>query len=146
MSDNPTFNGLSIGKWTEPGADGRFTTLEIETRGFKGPRTYEASGIRLHDDGESIIKERISLDKSAKETLLDEITVIDHALTRPWTVTKKYIRETKPAVWHFNDCSENNQHVFIGQESYFVTGDGFLMPVKKGQQAPDLRYFNQVKK
>jgi hypothetical protein len=142
----PTFNGLSIGKWTEPGADGRFTTLEVETRGFKGPRTYEASGIRLHDDGESIIKERISLDKAAKDTLLDEITVIDHALTRPWTVTKRYIRETRPAVWHFNDCSENNQHVFIGSEGYFVTGDGYLMPVKKGQKPPDLRYFEQIKK
>jgi hypothetical protein len=139
----PTFNGLSIGKWVDEGPDGRYTTLEVETRGFKGPRTYEASGIRLHDDGESIIKERIYLDKADKNTLYDEITTIDHALTRPWTITKKYVRETKPnLIWYFNDCAENNRHVFIGDDSYFVSEEGFLMPVKKGQKPPDLRYFN----
>jgi hypothetical protein len=143
----PTFNGLSIGKWVDEGPDGRYTTLEVETRGFKGPRTYEASGIRLHDDGESIIKERIRLDKADKNTLYDEITTIDHALTRPWTITKKYVRETDPnVVWHFNDCSENNRHVFIGDDSYFLSEDGYLMPVKKGQKPPDLRYFKSTAK
>ena len=92
----PTFNGLSIGRWVDEGPDGRYTTLEVETRGFKSPRTYEASGIRLHDDGESIIKERIYQDKNDKNTLYDEITTIDHALTRPWTITKK-IRPRDPA-------------------------------------------------
>jgi hypothetical protein len=139
---DPAFNGLSIGRWVDEDANGRYTTLEIETRGFKGPRTFEASGIRLHDDNQTIIKERISLDKTDKNTLLDEITTIDHALTRPWTITKKYRHEPNPTpVWHFNDCSENNHHVFIGEEGYYVSGDGFLMPVKKGQQPPDLRYF-----
>jgi hypothetical protein len=143
----PTFNGLSIGKWVDPGPDGRYTALEVETRGFKGPRTYEASGIRLHDDGESIIKERIYLDKNNKNTLYDEITTIDHALTQPWKITKKYVKETSPnIVWHFNDCSENNRHVFIGDEGYFVSEDGFLMPVKKGQKPPDLRYFKPASK
>jgi hypothetical protein len=143
----PTFNGLSIGKWVDPGPDGRYTALEVETRGFKGPRTYEASGIRLHDDGESIIKERIYLDKNDKNTLYDEITTIDHALTQPWKITKKYVKETSPnVIWHFNDCSENNRHIFIGDESYFVSEDGFLMPVKKGQKAPDLRYFKPAAK
>jgi hypothetical protein len=36
--------------------------------------------------------------------------------------------------------------VFIGNEMYFQSGDGQLMPAKKGQAAPDLRYFNQTKK
>jgi hypothetical protein len=81
----PTFDGYSIGKWIDTDGDGRFDLLEVETRGFKGPRTYEASGIRLHDDGETVIKERIHLDKSNKDVLIDEITTIDHALTRPWT-------------------------------------------------------------
>jgi hypothetical protein len=143
----PTFNGLSIGKWVDEGPDGRYTALEVETRGFKGPRTYEASGIRLHDDGESIIKERIRLDKADKNTLYDEITTIDHALTRPWTITKKYVRETDPnLIWHFNDCSENNRHIFIGDDSHFVSEDGYLMPVKKGQKPPDLRYFKPTGK
>lgn len=138
----PTFNGLSIGTWVDPDANGRYSTLEVETRGFKSPRTYEASGIRLHDDGKSVIKERIHLDKANKDVLYDEITVIDNALTRPWTVTKKYIRESSPnIIWHFNDCAENNQQVTIGKENYMVSGDGMLMPVKKGQRPPDLRYF-----
>jgi hypothetical protein len=141
----PTFNGLSIGRWVDEGPDGRYTTLEVETRSFKGPRTYEASGIRLHDDGESIIKERIYLDKNDKNTLYDEITTIDHALTRPWTITKKYVRETRPIIWYFNDCAENNRHVSIGDEGYLVSEDGFLMPVKKGQKPPDLRYFKDAK-
>ena len=141
----PTFNGLSIGTWVDPDANGRFSTLEVETRGFKSPRTYEASGIRLHDNGQSIIKERISLDKSNKDVLLDEITVIDNALTRPWTITKRYIRETNPnIIWHFNDCAENNRQVTIANENYMLSADGLLMPVKKGQKPPDLRYFGQA--
>ena len=144
---DPQFNGLSIGKWVDPDANGRYTALEVETRGFKGPRTYEASGIRLHDDNETIIKERIHLDGNDRNFLIDEITVIDHALTRPWSIVKKYRHDPSPRpIWHFNDCSENNHHVFIGNESYYVSGDGLLMPVKKGQSPPDLRYFKPTAK
>jgi hypothetical protein len=144
---DPAFNGLSIGKWVDKDADGRDTTLEVETRGFKGPRTYEASGIRLHDDNQTVIKERIHLDKADKNVLIDEITTIDTALTRPWSIVKKYRHETNPTpIWHFNDCAENNHHVFIGKEDYYLSGDGFLMPVKKGQPPPDLRYFKPATK
>jgi hypothetical protein len=136
------FNGLSIGRWTDADSDGRYTTLEVETRGFKGPRTFEASGLRLHDDNQTVIKERFSLDRTDNDILLDEITVIDHALTRPWTITKKYRHEPNPSpLWHFNDCAEDNHHVVLGKDSYFITSDGKLMPTKKGQKAPDLRYF-----
>ena len=34
--------GYSIGKWVDTDGDGRFDVLEVETRGFKGPRRYEA--------------------------------------------------------------------------------------------------------
>jgi hypothetical protein len=30
----------------------------------------------------------------------------------------------------------------IGKENYFMSADGYLMPAKKGQQPPDLRYFS----
>jgi hypothetical protein len=140
MDEN--FNGLSVGRWTDTGSDGRYATLEVETRGFKGPRTYEASGIRLHEDNQSVIKERFSLDQMDKTLLLDEITVIDHALARPWTVVKKYKHEAQARpIWHFNDCAENNHHLRIGKEDYVVSQDGHLMPVKKNQAPPDLRYF-----
>jgi hypothetical protein len=78
----PSFNGLSIGHWRDADADGRDAALEVETRGMKGPRTFEASGIRLHDDNQTVVKERIHLDADDKNTLIDEITTIDHALTR----------------------------------------------------------------
>jgi hypothetical protein len=136
------FNGLSIGRWTDPDNDGRYTALVAETRGFKGPRTYEASGILLHADNQSVLKERFSLDKADKSILLDEITTIDNALTRPWTVIKKYrhVAEAAP-LWHFNDCGEDNHHVRVGKDDYFISEDGYLMPVKKNQAPPDLRYF-----
>src|SRR5258708_4152765 len=98
---DPAFNGLSIGKWVDMGSDGRYATLEGETRRLKGRRTSEASGIRLHDENQTGIKERISLGKAERNFLLDEIPTIDHALTRPWGVTKKYRRDPNPnPVWH----------------------------------------------
>ena len=56
----PTWIGYSIGKWIDEDGDGRYDTLEVESRGFKGPRAYDASGLPLHEDNESIFKERIS--------------------------------------------------------------------------------------
>ena len=47
--------------------------------------------------------------------LHDEVTTIDNALTRPWTVIKNYRRERKPAVWVEAICAEGNQHVRIGK-------------------------------
>ena len=85
--------GYSIGRWVDEDGDGKYDVLEVETRHFKGPRTYENSGLPLHPDNQSIIKERIYLDKNNQDILHDEFTVIDHALTQPWTVTKNYRRD-----------------------------------------------------
>ena len=141
----PTFYGLSIGKWVDENGDGRYDALEIETRGFKGPRSYEATGIPLHEDSESVITERLYIDKADADTLHDEITVNDHALTHPWTVTKSYKRDHDP-IWFQNNCSEDNRHVFIGNEHYVISGDDKLMPAKKNQAPPDLTYFNKTRK
>src|SRR5258707_4744975 len=141
-TDEPSFMGYSIGNWLDTDNDGRFDTLEVETRNFKGPRTLEASGIPLHDDNETVIKERIYLDKSNPDILHNEITVVDHAFTRPWRVHKVYIRNRKVS-WIENNCNENNHHVVIGTQNYFMSGDGYLMPARKDQPPPDLRYFKQ---
>jgi len=138
----PSYNGYSIGKWIDDDGDGRYDVLEVETRGFKGPRTFEGSGMPLHEDNATVIHERISLDRSDASLLRNEITVNDHALTRPWTINRVYRRETKP-VWDFVDCAENNPHVLVGNEYYMISADGYLMPTKRGQSAPDLRYFNR---
>jgi len=143
----PTFAGYSIGKWVEPDGEGRFRVLEIETRGLKNPRTYDATGLPFHKDGQSVIKERIYLDKADRNFLYNEITVVDHALTGPWTVTKKYRRlPAQPPEWRTQVCAEANSYVRIHDEAYFLSSDGYLMPMKKDQAPPDLRYFNQPKK
>jgi hypothetical protein len=36
--------------------------------------------------------------------------------------------------------------VLIGKENYYVGADGYLMPVKKDQSPPSLRFFNQTRK
>jgi hypothetical protein len=146
-NEEPSFNGYSIGKWTDPDASGRYTALEVETRNLKGPRTFEASGIPMHPDNETVVNERFSLDKSDPNVLHDVITTYDHALTRPWTVDKRYLRVPQEKVLYYeNECSEYNQHVIIGKEGYYLSADGFLMPVKKGQKPPDLRYFKETQK
>ncbi len=142
----PSYAGYSIGKWLDTDGDGRFDTLAVETRQFKGPRIYDDSGLPLHYDNESVIKERLSLDKSNPNLLLNEITTYDHALTQPWTVTKHYQRVPGPIEFHEDLCSEDNMHVYIGKEGYFLSGDGYLMPTKKNQAPPDLRYFKQTQK
>ena len=143
----PSFAGNSIGKWIDEDGDGRYDALEVETRNFKGPRAFDESGLPLHRDNQTIVKERIYLDKIDPDVLHDEITIIDHALTRPWTVIKHYRREPgRYPVWREVVCSENNQHARIGKDDYFLSAEGYLMPAKKDQSPPDLRYFNQSRK
>jgi len=141
--EEPTYMGYSIGKWIDEDGDGKYDVLEVETRNFKGPRTYEFSGILLHDDNASVIKERFFRDK-ANSDLHIEITSIDHALTRPWTVLKTFRRE-RNVLWAEYDCAESNNHVVVGKEYYFLSGDGYLMPTRKDQPPPDPRYFKTAK-
>jgi hypothetical protein len=144
----PTFMGYSIGKWIDSAGDGRFDMLEVETRNFKGPRTFDSSGLPLHKDNQTIVRERFYLDQSDHDVFHDQVTVIDHALTRPWTVIKTYRRDPGNAqtYWIEMTCAENNPHVIIGKEGYMLSADGFLMPAKKDQAPPDLRYFKQSQK
>jgi hypothetical protein len=104
-NDEPSFAGYSIGQWIDTDGGGRYDLLEVETRGFKGPRTFDSTGIPLHKDNQTIVKERIHLDKADRSILYDEITTIDHALTRPWTVIKKFRHDPSPRpVWTENVC------------------------------------------
>jgi hypothetical protein len=143
----PTFAGYSIGKWIDEDSDGKYDVLEVETRFLKLPRSYDIAGVPFHSDGQAVIKERIYLDKADSNTLYDEIMVIDHALTRPWVKKQKAARNPNPRpVWLSDVCSENNPHVRIGGEPYYLSADGKLMPSKKGQPPPDLNYFNPTRK
>ncbi len=136
----PSFSGTSIGRWTDEGDDGRYRTLEVETRGLRGPRLVDPSGIALHHDNQTIVRERFSLELNDPNILHDRITIIDHALTRPWTVTRNY-RRRRQAIWTEDVCAENNNYVFLGKQTYFLSADGYLMPTRKDQAPPDLHYF-----
>jgi hypothetical protein len=146
MAAQPKFLGYSVGKWLDEGGRGRYDTLVVETRGLKGPRVYDATGIPLHADNETIVKERLYLDKANPNVLHNEMTTTDNSLTRPWTVTKNYRRRAGDVTWEENNCVEGNAYITINKQVYFVSGDGHLMPQKKDQPAPDLRYFSPVKK
>jgi hypothetical protein len=138
----PTFAGYSIGRWIDQDRNGSYSVLEVETRGFTGPRVFDATGLPLHSDNQSIFKERIYRDRSEPNILHDEITVIDHALTRPWTVDKQYLHNANPHPnWIIGSCAESNMLVPVGKEAYAISADGLLMPITKGQAPPDLKYF-----
>ncbi len=141
----PTFAGYSIGKWVDENGDGKYDVLEVETRSIRMPHTYDATGIPFHEDGEGVIKERIYLDKGDANTIHVDITSIDHALTRPWSVTKTYRRDpkVKEPVWHSAVCAADNSLVRIGEDAFYMSPDGYIMPIKKNQAPPDLRYFKQ---
>jgi len=135
-----SFMGYSVGKWVDTKNTGRFDELLVETRFLKSPRAYDSSGIPLHPDGKTIVKERFYQDKDKPDVLHDEVTTIDNALTRPWTITKSYNRVRNP-IWVEAICSENNDHIKLGTQTYMKSADGLLMPAKKGQKPPDMRYF-----
>jgi hypothetical protein len=138
----PSYKGYSIGEWIDTDGDGRYDTLAVETRGMKGQRSYGTEGLPLAADNRTIVKERIHQDKSDPNVLFDEITTIDDALTRPWTVTKKFTRDPKPPVtWVEEVCAENNPHIRVGHDNYMLSADGLLMPSKPGQAPPSLKYF-----
>jgi hypothetical protein len=136
------FTGYSIGKWLDTDADGRYHTLEIETRRVRGPRVWDQSGIPMADDTDGILKERIYLDKSDPSLLRVEMTAVDNSLTRPWTVMKIFKRKTD-VWWNEDDCVEGQAHVTIGKQVYFLSADGTIMPMKKDQPPPDLKYFKR---
>jgi hypothetical protein len=143
----PSFRGYSIGKWLDEDGDGRYDALEVETRHFKGPRAYDTTGLPLHSDNQTVVKERIYFDKADPNVFYDDITTIDHALTKPWTVTRTYRRSNdRRPEWLEMNCAEGNTHLHLGNENYFIGADGLLMPAKKNQAPPDLKWFKQLKK
>jgi hypothetical protein len=135
----PAYNGYSIGEWQDTDGDGRYDTLNIETRSISGPRLMDNAGIQLHDDNSTVVKEKIYLDKANPNIMRNEITTIDNAFTRPWTVTRFYNRGKDDNYAEYN-C-EDKHNIVIGGEMYWLGIDGLLMPTMKNQPPPDLRHF-----
>ena len=142
----PTFVGYSIGKWIDEDGDGKYDVLEVETRHLKGPRPLDPAGMPTHVDNKSIVKERFFQKKDAPDRLFNEITLIDNAFTRPWTILKSYRRDPRRYPIHVEqDCAGTTANILIGKELYYLSADRRLMPTRKDQPPPDLRYFNQAR-
>jgi hypothetical protein len=67
---------------------------------------------------------------------------LDNALPHPWTVDKRYLHASTPHP-DWPDASCGSEPLAIGKEMYIIRTDGLLMPAKKDQRPPDLRYFKQ---
>jgi hypothetical protein len=134
------FEGLSVGHWEDKDANGVFQTLAVETRGLNGPRTFDDSGLPTSDDNDTVVKERIHLAANDPDTLVDEITTTDGALTRPWSVTRTYHRE-RQGEWIEHVCTSAKNTMMMNGELYAIS-DGFIKPTRPGQPPPDLKFFN----
>jgi hypothetical protein len=105
--------------------------------GAEGPRSFDVARLDLKRSVSAIRPDNANTD-----ILHNEVTTIDNAFSRPWTVTMSYHREHKP-IWTEFVCAEGNNHVTIGGDTFFLSADGLLMPTRKNQPPPrlDLKYF-----
>jgi hypothetical protein len=110
--------GYSIGRWLD--GDRRYDTLEVGTRGIIRTRVYDSDGAPFHPDNATVVKERVSLDQDDRNILRNEITTIDNALTRPWTVTRSYQRDRDSQSREYV-CAVSSQHVVIEHEDYLIS-------------------------
>jgi hypothetical protein len=109
---------------------------------MRGPRLIDSSGIPLHPDNQTVVKEKLYLDKKDPDILRNEITTYDHAFTQPWTVARFYRREHNPIFEEYN-CTEDNPWLAIGGELYLKDSQGYIMPIQKNQPPPDPKYFQK---
>ena len=128
----PEFNGYSIGQWHDENKDGVYDMLSIETRGIKGPRSIDSTGVVLHENNQTVVREEIR--RIDENTMEDRITTIDDAFTKPWTIQQRYRHVAKDIVWVEYVCAEGNRHIKLGNEWYFLNEDeGILEPTREGQ-------------
>jgi len=137
------FSGYSVGKWSDTDNDGTYDTLEVETRYMQGPRLFDSTGIPLHKDNQTVVKEKLYLDKADRNILRNEITTIDNALTKPWAVSRFYRRVVNNPIYEEYNCTEDNRWITIGDKLYLLDGEGYVMPIQKDQPPPDPKYLQK---
>jgi len=116
------FSGYSIGKWV-----GESATAARPARGrtpvSKSPN-IRCHGIPFHATVRPSSRKRFISDKADPSTLYDEITVIDNALTRLGPLLKlPSCRRQGTGLWREDICAENNVHVVIGKDDYFLRAE-----------------------
>ncbi len=130
----PEFNGYSLGEWHDEDGDGVYDMLSIVTRGIKGPRSIDSTGVVLHDNNATEVLEELR--RIDANTLENRITTIDDAFTGPWTINQRYNHVAEDIVWVEYVCAEGNRHIQLGDEWYFMNDEqGILEPTREGQPA-----------
>jgi hypothetical protein len=128
----PEFNGYSLGEWHDENNDGVYDMLSIVTRGIKGPRSIDSTGVVLHENNETEVLEEIRLIDD--KTMENKITTIDDAFTKPWVINQQYNRVLEDIIWVEYVCAEGNRHIQLGDEWYFLNDEeGILEPTREGQ-------------
>ncbi len=128
----PEFNGYSLGEWHDENNDGVYDMLSVVTRGIKGPRSIDSTGVVLHENNETEVLEEIRLIDD--KTMENKITTIDDAFTGPWVINQQYSRVTEDIIWVEYVCAEGNRHIQLGDEWYFLNDEeGILEPTRAGQ-------------
>lgn len=128
------FNGYSLGQWHDENGDGVYDMLSVETRSIKGPRSFDSRAVVLHDNNETVVLEEFR--RLDENTLENTITTIDDALTGPWTVKRTYSHtpHSDEVIWVEYVCAENNRHIKLGDDWYFLNSEeGTLDPTRQGQ-------------
>ena len=92
------YGGYSIGRWIDKDGDGTYDVLESEKRGISRVRAPSTqAGCRWPSTINRSSRSGSLIDKTNSDIMHILTTVIDHALTRPWIVDKKYVRKHRSA-------------------------------------------------
>ena len=139
--------GYSIGKWEDN--DRRRPLRRARNRNARHRRDRARTKRAAYRCTRTTRRSSRSASSSiapSRDILQNEITTIDNALTRPWTVTKNYRRDQQSDLASKTTAPRTTVTSQIGDENYVISGDGQLMPAKKDQPPPDLKYFKQPRK
>jgi len=94
-------------------------------------------------DSETVVKEKLYLDKNDPDILRNETPLI--TITR-WPCRGQcrgfYRRDHNP-IYEEYPCTEDNRWIAIGGELYLADGEGYLMSIRKDQSAPHPKYLQK---
>jgi hypothetical protein len=111
----PTFDGYSIGHWEGD-------TLVVQTVSMKGYVPIDRTGFAL--SGQARLTERIR--KTGATTLEDVMTIEDPiALTKPWTVVRRFVKrnESQPRMENVPDIDNQRNPIVNGETQTVLESD-----------------------
>ena len=140
------YPGYSVGKWIDTKGDGHYDELDVETRAFKG-RAPRRAGSRWITAIKASSRSGSSSTRPIPTPSMTRSPCSTMPLTQPGRSSRRPAasRTFRPK-WHPGGSSADNSWVRIGNEAYYLSADGNLMPIKKNQAPPDLKYFERTQK